>query len=354
MASRIFKNHDNFEQDLRITRNRTLQAPRIMKQHLKISSQMVDPKFNELQIRFKSVSSNVEALYHSCEKYKASMRSFFYNSIYVTDLFHKILDDATVDVNSSFMPENEAYSSPPTPIDLRQRTTEILQDFYRTAGLPNYDKHKIDIARLNKQIFVIAKKVENDLVFFENSIQKPLTVLIQVCAKISRTIASRDDANTQLSAINDKISRYQRILQNPAKTLTAKQEIDRVKCDKRMKVARSKYETLNSILKDELESFLSLIYRFMNEWFKNYYYTTFRIAYALHYFGWNSPELKKIGFRGHNNNNMDLITVDISKNFHAEHDFVAHELETLKIVGFNEFYKLKISSANRIRDEGFF
>lgn len=351
MASRIFKNHDNLEQDLRITRNRTLQAPQIMKQHLKISSQMVDPKFNELHIRFKSVFSNMKALYHSCEKYKASMRSFFYNSIYVTDLFHKILDDATVDITSSFTPENGA-SSP--PIDLRQRTTEILQDFYNSAGLPNYDKRKIDIARLNKQIFVIAKKVENDLVFFENSIQKPLTVVIQVCAKISRTIACREIANTQLSAINDKICRYQRILQDPTKTLTAKQEIHRVKCDKRMRIARSKYETLNSILKDELESFLCLIYQFMNEWFKNYYYTTFRIAYALHYFGWNSPELKKLGSCSHNANNTDLMTVDISKKFHADHDFVANELETLKIIGFNEFYKQKISTANRIRDEGFF
>lgn len=342
------KAHGDPNKDPCSARNGQSHSPRQPGKIINIGSQRVDPRFNELLTKFNFIRSNIEALYHSCENYKTSMRSFFYRSIKIMDLYCLVLDDSKGDSHTC-----STQQLPTSMLEAKERTTDILKDFYARTGLPD-DYRDICISRLSKQMFVITRKVEDDFAFFENGVQGPLKAILQVCTNIARTVAFRAIANSELSAIDDKIKKVEQTLQNTASSAVEGQKIDGLNSDPKLKKAIIKFEIINSMLKDQLETFEYLISKFMSQWFKNYYYTTFRIAYAIYHSSWNSPEFKKVLFRGFSHNSQDSISNnDILTNFHVQNDVAARELESLSITNFKSYYKSTLDFTEKLRMEGF-
>lgn len=337
MDSTNVQNGNSSESEIKIPKKRLSYGPDFLKQNWCNGSQIVDPKFNELHLKFNYVASNLEALLHSCETYKLSMQSFFYHAMSVTESFRQLLEGVT-HASQVFPPSQHSVR-----MDIKSRTYDILKQFYLSAGITDTeDQNKIDIQRLNKQLCVVSKRVEADMVFFENSVQKPINFLIQICSNISRTISSREIANLELSGVYDKVVKEQ---QSPVKSPNAGKGTLRNKLARKLAAAKSKYDTLNAILKTDLEKFLmNICTEFMKEWFKNYYYTTLRISYSLHYFCWNCPEFKKLGFNKYPENcahysdkkkaspqEAEIAMAAIMKSFHHEHHYVSQEIDKLRI-----------------------
>lgn len=331
-------NNDRFEKDYHKMRSKLKNTPQKLKQHLNIGSQIVDSQYNELEIRFTAIHSNVKALYNSCNKYKLSLHSFFYNSLKTLDCFQHILENVIIMENPE-LPEPSTHLSNSSKL----KTTEILQNFYDKTGLPIFDKKQIDLKRLNNHFQIVAYKVEKDLEFFNKNVQQPLLTLETICGNISQAISKREIASTELSALNDKRDKYTHLFENPSKVMTAKQEIDRMKCEKKITNAKAKYCILNDILKTQLERFFEIFNSFLNEWFNSYYFTTYRISYALYNSSLKNPEFQKIGF----NNKFDLqqsileppTADEIVNQFHDIHNTVVEEVNKLNIVNFLNFYK---------------
>lgn len=328
------------------------QTPRALVRTRKIGSQKVDPKFNELQSKFRTIYANIEALYHSCENYKTSVRSFFYNSINLIELFRLILEDATEDSHDCLTPGSALESSPIPMCEERQRTTEILEYFYATSGLPS-NQRDFCISKLSKQMYAIARRLDEDFKFFDHGVQTPLKTVYQVCSNISRLISARNNASSEYMGLKERIAEYEYIMQNSHSR--DNHSFERLEYDEELKDARAKFEILNQLLKNNLETFTELISKFMKEWFMIYYYSTLRITYALYHFSWTSPEFKKIALKGLTSPHHELISNShILAQFHAQNDVVTREVEKLNIVDFDRFYKTSVETIDRIFMESFY
>ncbi|QLG73091.1 hypothetical protein HG535_0E01750 [Zygotorulaspora mrakii] len=336
------QNHDKSE--IKIPKRRSSSGSHFLRQNWHSESRLVDPHFNEQHIRFKCIFSNLKALLQSCENYKLSIRSFFYQTMMVTESFRRLLDDTALTTAGGLSGSQvSSPSSPSSPGDSNPRTVDILRNFYLSAGLAEtLNKHnRIDIERLNRQVSVISKRVENDMVFFESSVQMPINTLMHICCSISQTIRCREQANLELSGLCDKMVKSQ---QSRSHSNTARKIEAANKLDKKFALAKAKYETLNLILKRDLETLLKTISAdFMKEWFKIFYFTTLRISYSLHYFCCNCPEFKKLQFneyprssrsspRDPNGDSIAISMAAILQKFKQDHYFVFHEIENLEIV----------------------
>lgn len=320
----------------------------------KIGSQKVDPRFNELQLKFRTIHANVEALYHSCENYKSSVRSFFYNSINLIELFRLILEDATEDSHECLTPGGVFDGTPIPTCEERQRTTEILEYFYASSGLPS-NQRDFCISKLSKQMYAITRRLDEDFKFFERGVQTPLKVVYHVCSNISRIIAARNAASSEYMSVKERIAEYEHFLQNCQRSSKSQHNFDRLDFNDELKSARAKFDTLNELLKDNLESFNELIAKFMKEWFMIYYYSTLRIAYVLYHFSWTSPEFKKIALKGVTRPHHELMSNShILAQFHAQQDVVTREVEKLNIVDYDRFYKTSVGTIDRIFMESLF
>lgn len=331
MVSKIGALHDPL-----FNRPRRLQSSKILDTGVKISTQRVDSKFNDLESTFRTTHANVAALYYSCENYKVSLKSFFYRSINLLELFRSTLEDDTESSHNCFTPVSPKLAFG-TPIfeRLKEGKTEVLQDFYIASGLPN-KLRDFCISRLSKQMYVIARRLEDDFLFFKNGVQQPLKDVLHVCANISRIIEARNNANVELMAIQDSINEQERFLQESAGSNSGTPH-DPLHSDPKLQDATTRFEILNSLLKDNLKSFRQLINSFMEQWFKVYYYTTIRISYALYHSSWSSPEFKKVAFGQQSQTQEDSISdTHILSTFHAQHDVVAREVEGLTIARFRD------------------
>ncbi|QLQ79947.1 hypothetical protein HG537_0C05960 [Torulaspora globosa] len=319
-------------------RARRIQSSKLLDSGAKTSCQKVDSKFNELESVFRKTYADVAALYYSCENHKVAMKSFFYKSINLIEVFRTTLEDATDNSHEcfpSFSPQLPFGSA--LPEHRLDGSAEILEQFYANSGL-TYRLRDFCISRLSKQMYVIAKRLEDDFQFFEYGVQDPLKEILKVCSSISRIIAARNAANVELMAIKDSISEQEQLLQD-VPSASYKKRHKRKYNDVKLKDATTKFDVLNSLLKDNLRSFFNLMDNFMEEWFKIYYFTTIRISYALYHFSWTSPEFKRIAFtKLHHSQESSISDNHILSAFHAQHDIVAREVDSLTITRFTDFY----------------
>ncbi|QLL32427.1 hypothetical protein HG536_0C05960 [Torulaspora globosa] len=319
-------------------RPKRIQSSKLLDTGTKASCQKVDSKFNELESVFRKTYANVAALYYSCENHKAAMKSFFYRSINLIEDFRTALEDGADSSHgcfSSVTPQLAFGTS--LPERRLDGSAEILQQFYASSGLPNRLRDYC-ISRLSKQMYVIAKRLEDDFLFFEYGVQHPLKEILKVCSGISRILAARNAANVELMAIKSSIAEQEQLLQETA-SAGCKRRYKRKHDDAKLENATTKFDILNSLLKDNLQSFTDLMNKFMKEWFKIYYFTTVRISYALYHFSWSSPEFKKIAFTKLHQSQEDSISDShILSAFHAQHDIVAREVDSLTITRFRDLY----------------
>lgn len=317
-------------------RPRRIQSSKLLDSGTKTSCQKVDSKFNELESVFRKIHANVTALYYSCENQKIAMKSFFYRSISLIEVFRTTLEDGSDNSHECFSPLSPQlpFKSPP-PERRLDGSAKILQEFYASSGL-TYKLRDFCISRLSKQMYVIAKRLEDDFLFFECGVQHPLKEILKVCASISRIVAARNAANDELTAIMNSIAEQEQLLQETPSAGYKK----RHKRTHELEKAATKFDTLNSLLKDDLRSFIGLMDKFTEEWFKIYYFTTVRISYALYHFSWSSPEFKKIAFTKLHQPQEDSISdTHILSAFHAQHDIVAREVDSLTITRFRDLYE---------------
>lgn len=315
-----------------------LRSSKLLESSTKTSSQRVDSKYNELESKFRKTYANVAALYYSSENYKTAMKSFFYRSINLIEMFRSTLEDDTDDVPELFSPVSPRQASRSPKFEHRQDgSAEILRQFYAASGLPS-KLREYCISKLSKQMYVIARRLEDDFLFFEQGVQNPLKEMLKVCSNISRIITARNEANVELMAIRDAIAEQEHLLQQSPGSSSMKR-YEGTTDDGRLETATCKFEILNSLLKDNLKCFAALTDSFMQEWFKVYYFTTVRISYALYHFSWSSPEFRKVAFTKLHLTQEDSISDNrILSTFHAQHDVVAREVDSLGITCFRDFY----------------
>ncbi|AQZ18353.1 (ZYRO0B14454g) [Zygosaccharomyces parabailii] len=289
-------------------------------------SQMVDPEFNKLLFNFQYVATNTEALYHACEQYKRSLRCFFSESAKMFELFHELLVERDLTIShppSPNAPEYNGQDSFETPFLLRTPANSST-----TGDSP------LDIGRLRRQMLVIARRAEQDLLFFENSVQGPLAKLIKMSYNVKRISSRRDAANAEWGQL---AARHHDQIRSRTASGNNRQQIE-PGLVKRLQGALAKYEALNEMCKDGLKNYLRLLSELFRDWFRNYYYTVLRIAYALHHFSWSIPEFRKIGVShgtcpNESNNTYvtasSVATAQLCQEFHALHDAAAKQVATL-------------------------
>ncbi|CAR26636.1 hypothetical protein ZYGR_0H04540 [Zygosaccharomyces rouxii] len=301
-----------------------------------ISSQMVDPQFTELLFKFNFVVSNTESLLHACEQYKRSLRYFFTESIKMLEIFHQVLDER--DMISPSSPINSPHTNPNFPESLIQvpQPSPPLREWGRTSeddycSIPN-------IGRLQRQMIVIVRRAEQDLLFFEKSVQGPLAHLIIISRNVSRTISRRGIANAECGQLATK---HHDLLRNSALgKRNVKRQQEEASVIKKLQISLEKFDALNELCKDGLAKFLNLSNQLLDGWFHNYYYTNLRISYALHHFSWNVPEFRKIGIAnssssGGHTTNVDQLTAvilstsGICQDFHAAYDVISKQVASL-------------------------
>lgn len=288
--------------------------------------QMVDPQFNELLFKFQFVTANIEALYHACEQYKRSLRCFFSETAKMLELFHELLDERDLAIPhppSPKLPELTSLESVETPI------------FPKVANPVIGNDATLDIGRLRRQMLVIARRTEQDLLFFENSVQGPLAQLINMSNRIKRVTSRREAANAEWGQLAAK---HHDLIRKPFGIRQNKQQQLESGLFKKLQEALTKYDTLNEMCKEGLENYLELLRQLFREWFRNYYYTILRIAYALHHLSWSIPEFRRIG-AGHvasanepsspSTLPSSVPTRQLCQEFHALHDAAAKQLVTL-------------------------
>lgn len=313
----------------------------------KIGCQKVDPMFNELQSKFRAIYTNIEALYNSCAAYKACQKSFFYSSTKLIESFRLILETGIEDFHDCITPDSGFADSPVPMGEEKQRTTEVLEYFYALYGLPS-DRRDFCISKLSKQMLAIATRLDEDFKFFDQGVQTPLRMVYQVCSSISRIIIARNAASTEYMEVEEMFARHEQMMQNSPGSPRDRLYASYFEHDSDLKNARIKFETLNDLLKDNLERFIDIIRKFMKEWLMVYYYSTLRIAYALYHFSWTSPEFKKIAFKGLSRPHHELISNShILAHFHAQNDVVAREIGKLDIVNHDRFYGTSLETLHR-------
>ncbi|EDO16607.1 hypothetical protein Kpol_520p30 [Vanderwaltozyma polyspora DSM 70294] len=342
MVESNYKNNGLLQHDLYLMKNKILQAPQILKQQFNVGVQVVDLQFNELATKFNSTRMHIRSLHEACKRYKLTLHSFFYSSVSVLEVFHKLLDGVPMECHMN--PDGTAQMVT-NNISAKQRASEFLQEFYSIAGIEHIGQKKIDISRLNKQLQVVSKKVEQDLEFFDLHVLQPLVEVDLLCSKTSRYIDYRDLKNLEVSSLNDKCDSLKKLTNNNTKTLTSKQEVERMRSEKKLKTISEDFELINNKLKNELPIFFDSINTFLQNWFSTYYFTTLRISYALYTYTSNSPELKRIIGTEENEPNkiMNISTPDILSQFHQTFDYVLNEVENLKITDFNNLYRSILS-----------
>ncbi|GAV52622.1 hypothetical protein ZYGR_0AG06130 [Zygosaccharomyces rouxii] len=299
-----------------------------------MGSQMVDPQFTELHFKFNFLVSNIESLLHACEQYKRSLRYFFSESIKMLETFHQVLDER--DIVSPSSPVNSPYTnsnSSEGPIRGSQPSPP-----FREWGKTSDDYCSIpNIGRLQRQMIVIVRRAEQDLLFFEKSVQGPLAQLIMISRNVNRTISRRGAANAEWGQL---ATRHHDLLRNRALgKKTVKRQQEEASVIKKLQTSLEKFDALNELCKDGLVKFLSLSSQLLEEWFHNYYYTNLRISYALHHFSWNVPEFRKIGIANSSTEahitNVDQLAAaivsasGICQDFYVAYDAVSKQVASL-------------------------
>lgn len=339
----ITNSNDLLEHDLLLLKKKVVNAPQIFKQQLSLGSQVVDLEYNDLVKNFTIIHLEIKSLFEACKRYKISQNAFFYSSINVLEIFHKLLDGTNLEWASPRVNKGNAIQTSEIlqGVSPRKKTYEFLQDFYNSTGIENLSQKKVDINKLNQHIQVIAQKVEQDLEFFEKNVTKPISEIDDLMSRIVRHIDARAIKNLEVSSLNDKYASFKKISKNNTKILTSKQEVDRMKCERNLKRVYEDFEVINVQLKNQLPLLFELINNFLQEWFPIYYYTTLRISYALHNYSSNSPEFKKIiGTDVTNSDHIQQISnTDIFNQFHGMHDFALREIENLKILNYYNHYQ---------------
>lgn len=295
-----------------------------------MSSQMVDPQFTDLLFKFKFVISNTESLLHACEQYKRSLRYFFTESIKILDIFHQVLDEKDMALPPS--PINSPHTGSSLP-----EVSQPSSPFREFARTPDDYCSTPNVGRLQRQMIVIVRRAEKDLLFFERSVQGPLAHLITISHNVNRTISRRSTANSEWGQL---ATRHHEFLRNRALgNQNVKRQQEESSVVKKLQISLEKFDTLNELCKDGLAKFLDLSGQLLDGWFHNFYYTNLRISYALHHFSWNVPEFRKIGIanssiEGHTTNADHLTAAIVSafgiiQDFHVAYDAISSQIDSV-------------------------
>lgn len=249
------------------------------------------------------------------------------------ELFHQVLDERDITHSSSptsSTHENPIQDSPPSP---------LLREWGRAPEDHNLTPN---IGRLQRQMTVIVHRAEQDLLFFEKSLQGPLVHLMVISRNVNHTMSRRDAANAEWGQL---ATRHHDLIRSRALSRkNSKQQQEEVSVLKKLQISLEKFDTLNELCKDGLIKFLNLSNQLIKGWFRNYYYTSLRISYALHHFSWSVPEFRKIGVanfssESHTTNADQFVaaiaaTNSLCQDFHAVHDAVSGQVD-LMVHGLN-------------------
>ncbi|AMD22082.1 HGL258Cp [Eremothecium sinecaudum] len=319
----------NFKCDISQIGQKVWRAPQIIKDKLEIGYQFKDKNFDQIQDSFNTIHDSITTLNAECERFSVQISNLMVFTQNINKGFQEILSKNLLDSNTTNIPLTP-NSGIVSPIAAKECASDPM------PGTKNFNFSKY-VDRFQTAVV----KIKSDQSLFQSRVIAPLAQIKELSTRIQKPLEERKNLILDINSFSSKVERYnQRIHSNE---LTLKGEQKRIKYDKKLEEVKFKYETLNSVLKVELQIFFDLFRQFLASWFPLYLYLTYSIYYNLYQFLGNCPEVRKLLEKSGFSSLAPVSSVvntsrNLVEDFHINFDSVMEQLQSLNVINFKRLY----------------